>query len=212
MTISYPLNFPTAQAMRNITFRAASIIGVQPSPLTLEHTVYAWPGDGWEADVECPPMTAADAEPWVAGFLLALNGMEGTFLMGPADAGQTAQRGTWAGASPLVVGAHAAGVRTVAVDGLSAGATGKAGDWLQFGSGSASRLHKLVEDFTANGSGEGTAEIWPRTRVALADNAPVTLASPKAVWRLASNVRRWSIDLGQWYAPLRFSCIEARDG
>lgn len=207
--ISYPLTFPTVKAPRSFAIRAGAVVGVQPSPLTLEHTVYVWPGDGWELDIEFPPLNGRAEAAAVIAFLLKLNGMEGTFLAG--DPLNTSPRGTWAGASPLVVGAHVAGVKTVAIDGLAAGATGKEMDWIQFGSGSTARLHQVVQDFTANGSGEATLEIWPRTRAALADNAPITLASPQGLWRLASNTTGWSVGLAQRYG-VRFTCIEARDG
>jgi hypothetical protein len=206
VAITYPLTLPTTRAQR-IEFRAHSAVGFQPAPLTLEQTIYVWQGDTWEADVIIPPMVRAEAE-GVVGFLLALNGMEGTFLMG--DPLNTSPRGTWAG-SPLVAGSHAAGVKTVALDGFSAAATGKVGDWIQFGSGSTSRLHKVVQDFTADGGGLASVEIWPRLRTSLADNAPIVTASPKGLWRLASNARGWSLDIGQIYG-LRFSAIEARDG
>ena len=150
---------------------------------------------------------AADAEMWVT-FLLSLRGSLGTFLMG--DSVGAAPRGTWAG-TPLLAGSHAAGVRTVALDGFSAGATGKAGDWLNWGSGSSTRLHKVLQDFTADGAGQATVEIYPRLRAALADNAPVTNTNAMGLWRLASNGREWSIGLGQMYG-LRFSAIEDLSG
>lgn len=207
---TYPLAFPSTKGPARISFRAVSVVGVQHAELTLEQTVYAWGGDRWEADIECPPMKVANAEPWVSGLLLALNGAEGTFLMGPADAGLTVQQGTWTGGSPLADGAVAAGVKTMDIDGLSAGATGKAGDWFQLGTGSSRTLHKLTQDFTANGSGEATIEFWPATRAAVANNDALTLATPKGLWRLASSVREWSVERAGLYG-IRFACIEARD-
>jgi hypothetical protein len=194
----YPLTFPSTKAPARIALRARSAVGMSMSPFTFA------PGDMWEADVVTPKMLRADAEVWVA-FLLALNGREGTFLMG--EPVNTTPQGTWAGQSPLVFEAHDAGVKTVTVDGLTAASTGIAGDWLQFGTGADSHLHKLTQDFTANGSGEATIEFWPALREALADNAGITLANPKGVFRLASNVREWSIDIGRSYG-FQFSCVE----
>lgn len=206
MAISFPLAFPTTKGPRRIAIRAIDVAGLQASPLTREHTVYDWGGDGWELDIEAPPMKRADAEAWVV-FLLKLRGYVGTFLAG--DPVNTSPRGTWAG-TPLLNGAHAAGVRTVALDGFTAAATGKEGDWLQFGTGASTRLHKVLEDFTANGAGQANVEIYPQLRAALLDNAAIVTASAKGRWRLASNVREYSIELAQVYG-LRFSCIEARD-
>ena len=138
--------------------------------------------------------------------ILALNGREGTFTMG--DPVNVAPRGTWAG-SPKVVGPLAVGVKSIPMDGFSASATVKAGDWFQTGSGASTHLHKIVQDATADGSGLATLEIWPRTRAALVDNATFTTASPKGLWRLVDNGRNWSIGLAQLYSGLRLSCIEA---
>jgi hypothetical protein len=204
MAIPYPLTFPAVKGPRSISIRLSDVVGLQASPISLEQTLFDWGGDMLAADVALPPMRRADAEEYV-GFLWALRGMLGTFLMGDGFA----PRGSWAG-SPLLAGAHAAGVRTLSVDGFSAAATGKRGDWLQFGSGSSTRLHKVLEDFTADGGGLATIEIAPRLRAALADNAPLVSSSCVGHWRLASNVREYTVEIGQMYG-LRFSCVEALD-
>jgi hypothetical protein len=207
MALSYPLTFPSLAPAR-IVFRARSVVGVQPSPLTMEHTVYAWQGDLWEADIDMPPMETEDAEPSI-GMLLALNGMEGTFLMGPANAGYAGARGTWSGSSPVVNGAHAVGARTLSIRSVD-GKDWKAGDWFQLGSGSTSRLHKVVQDGSQTGSpSAANLEIFPRLRAAVSNGDALTLSSPKGMWRLASNVREWSIEIAQIYG-IRFSCIEDR--
>ena len=203
MALSFPLT-PPATGRRRASFRAQSTVGVSRSPFTGEQQVYVHQGEWWEADFEIALAKRAAAEPWVA-FLTALNGMEGTFLIG--DPSNSSPLGSWAG-SPKVLGAHAAGVKSIAMDGFTAAATVKGGDWFQTGSGSSTRLHKVVQDATADGSGLATLEVWPRTRAALADDATFTTSSAKGVWRLASNSREWVVDLGGIYA-VRFSCIEA---
>jgi hypothetical protein len=204
MALSYPLTFPTVQMPVSTKFRASSAVGVSVSPFTKEQQIYAHQGDALAVDIQMPPMERDDAET-VVGFLLALNGMEGTYLLG--DPANTGPRGTWAG-SPKVFGAHAAGVKSVAMDGFSAGATVKAGDWFQTGSGSSTHLHKLVQDATADGSGLLTLEIRPPLRAALADNATFVTSGPKGLWRLASNDIEWSIEGAQLYG-VQFSAIEA---
>jgi hypothetical protein len=208
---AYPLSFPSP-APRRITFRTRSAVGVQSSPLTMAQTVYAWPGDLLMAEVESPTLDLGGASAWIYGFLVALNNKEGTFLMGPGDAaGYAGAAGSWAGSSPLVHGAHAAGSRTLLIKGLEAALTWKAGDWLQVGSGSASRLHVCTKDGAAAGSPPGgSVEIWPRTRAALADGDAVTLASPRGLFRLAQDETEWSIDVAQMFG-VRFSCMEARE-
>ena len=204
MAITYPLDLPAELVTRGMRFRAVSAVGVSASPFTGAQQVYSHAGETWALDFDLPPMKRADAEPCVA-FLLALNGREGIFVAG--DPLNTSPRGTWAG-SPLVNGAHAAGVKTVVLDGFTAAATGKAGDWIQFATGASRRLHKVVQDFTADGSGNATIEIWPRTRAALANNDAFVTSSPKGIFRLASNVREWSIEIAQLYG-LQFSAVDA---
>ena len=207
MSISYPLALPTTSVPRSVSFKAQSKVGYQSSPFTGEQTVYAHQGEWFEAQVDLPAMQRANADYWIS-FLLALNGMEGTFLMGdPAGANP---RGSWSAGSPQigVNGAHAAGVKTVGLCGLLNGATGKAGDWIQFGSGSGAQLHKLVQDFTATASGNVSIEIWPRTKNALSNLDVPVVNSAVGLWRLSSNEREWSIEEAQMYG-ISFGAVQA---
>jgi hypothetical protein len=207
MSLSYPLTAPSTSVTKEpsrIELTERSVVAVQESPFTLNQTVYVHAGMAWMLDVQLPPMKVANAAEW-CGFLSGLNGMEGTFLMGLPTI--TAPRGTWAGA-PKVLGAHAAGVRSIAMDGYTAGATVKRNDFFQTGSGSSTHLHKIVQDATADGSGLLTLEIWPATRAALADNDTFTTSSPKGLWRLAANERNWSIEKAQVYG-ISFRAMEA---
>ncbi len=203
MTISFPLSAPNAD-IAAMEIHANSTVGESRSPFTMEEQVYVHQGEWWEADVVLPPMKRADAAAWIAQ-LLALNGKQGTLLLG--DPLGTSPRGTWAGAHK-VKGSHAAGVKSIAMDGFTAAATVKAGDWIQTGTGSTTHLHQVVQDGTADGAGELTLEIWPRTRVALADNDTFTTSSAKGIWRLASNRRSWSLQQAQIYG-IRFALVEA---
>lgn len=204
MAISFPVNLPSTSGPNSFVIRLSDVIGLQPSPVTFGQTLYDWGGDMLEADISVPPMKRADAEAWVA-FLWKLRGRLGTFLMG--DPANSSPRGTWAG-SAQVNGAQVAGLRTLPLKNLTAGATGKEGDWLQLGTGATAELHKLLADFTADGSGLASAEIAPRTRRSLLDSATVVTSGAKGLWRLASNTREYSIGLARMYG-LRFSAIEA---
>lgn len=204
MTISFPVSPPAVWLPSRWRVQAHSTVGVSRSPFTAEQQVYAHLGEFWTVEVSLPAMARADAEACIA-FLLSLSGMEGTVLFG--DPVGAAPRGTWAG-SPKVSGAHAARVKSILMDGFTAGATGKAGDWLQFGTGSSAHLHKVVEDFTADGSGIATAEIWPATRAALADDATFVTSGAKGLWRRAANDQGWDIELAQVFG-LQASFLEA---
>src|SRR5262245_23259769 len=122
MALSFPLSPPTSRGPRRIVIEAFSTVGMSVSPFTQEQQVYVNQGELWGLQFELGGMNRAEGEEWAA-FLTALNGREGTFLMG--DPLGAAPRGTWAG-SPKVLGAHAAGVKTIAMDGFTAAATVKA--------------------------------------------------------------------------------------
>lgn len=205
MAITYPVSLPSARGLRRVSFADRQVIGVSESPLSLVEQVYEHQGDGWAATLEFTEMERADAETWIA-WRLSLNGRLGTFLLG--DPVYTSPRGTWS--SPLVNGAHAAGVKTLTIRNVD-GLTWKAGDWFQLGSASSACLHKVVQDGAQAGSpSTGQVEVWPRTRAALADGDTITLSSPKGRWRLAANAGQWTLDpdLGFMLPPL--DVVEAR--
>ena len=204
MAISFPISLPAIFKMAEITIRANSIVGETRSPFTMTEQVYVHQGEWWEMDVMIPPMVRADAEQVIAA-LLSLNGKQGTFLLG--DPAGAVPRGSWSGLA-VVRGARAAGIKTLPITGLNPFATVKAGDWIQIGSGATTNLHKVVQDGTADSGGDIDLEIWPRTRVDLADATLLITANTKGVWRLASNERSWSIAPAQIY-DLRFSCVES---
>jgi len=205
MALNYPLTLPASPTFSRMVFHANSAVGLSASPFTFAQQVYENQGEMWEADVELPPMQRADAEAWI-GFLLGLNGRRGTFFMG--DPVGTSPRGTWGGGSPVVNGNQSAGVKTVSIRGVD-GLTWKAGDWFQLGSGSATRLHRIVQDGSQVGSPQvGDLEIWPRTRAALSDGQALTLSSAKGIWRLSDNKRSWSMEIAQVYG-IAFSAMEA---
>lgn len=194
MTISYPLALP-AGAPARIQLIGRDVAGMSESPFDASQQIYDWRVGVLRAQIQLPIMTRADAEAWVA-WLLSLYGTVGTFLMGGLS--NTAPRGTWAG-SPVVSGAHAAQLKALALTGFTAGATGKVGDWLQVGTGASARLHKNLTDFTANGSGNATLDVWPPLTAALVDTAAVVSSSPVGCWRRTSNECPWDIDTALFY-------------
>jgi hypothetical protein len=203
MALVYPLSVVPELVFRSARIKQVNVAAMSQSPFSGAQQVYVHPGEWWMLEVELPPMKPADAEE-VIGFGLGLNGVEGTFLMAPPK--NDGVRGTWTGGSPLVKGSSQTG-KTLLIDGLSAGATGKRGDWFQLGSGTSTRLHKLTYPFTADGSGNATIECWPGIRSAPADNAALTIASPLGQWRLLEPIE-WDIGLAQVYG-VSFRCIEA---
>lgn len=204
MPISYPINFPT-QCIKGVTIRARNIVAMSTSPFTGQQQVYKHQGQWWEMEVTLPPMKRADAEQ-VASFLIKLNGQYGTFLLG--DPANTAPRGVGTG-TPLVKGAGQSG-DTLITDGWTPSVTGilKAGDWIQLGSASSTRLHKVLDDANSDGSGNATLTIWPNLRSSPADNDAITINNTKGRWRLSSNDVDYNIETGQFYG-ITFACVEA---
>jgi len=204
--ISYPLSLPLAtKAIQSIEIRAVNAVAYARSPFTFAGQAFAYSGQMWTADVTLKPMKRADAEQWVA-WLLSLRGQLGTFLMGD-PMGATA-RGVATG-TPLVNGADQTGGSLV-LDGATNNTSGwlKAGDYIQLGSGSSARLHKVLADANSDGSGNVTLDIWPHIRVAPADNATVTVSDAKGLFRLASNDQGFSINESAIYG-MTFSAMEA---
>lgn len=204
MAISYPVAFPDL-GIKSMNIRAMNVVGMSQSPFTGQQQVYKHQGQWWEAEITLPPMKRAEAEQ-IAAFLLKLNGRYGTFTLG--DPANTAPRGVGTG-TPLVNGGSQTG-NSLLTDGWTTSTTGilKAGDWIQLGSGSASRLHKVLSDVNSDSSGAASIDIWPNLRSSPSDNAQITVIAPKGVWRLASNDVNYSIDEASIYG-ITFACVEA---
>jgi len=195
MAISYPISLPAAFAMSRVTIRASNTVGESPSPFSAEGQAYVHQGQWWEADIRLPSMARADAEDVLAAFL-SLRGKEGSFLL--AAPNPTA-RGS-AGGTPLVDGAAQTGL-TLAIKGgpLSTSGWLKAGDWIQLGSGSTTRLHKVLVDAATDGAGKATLDIWPRLRSSPADGATVTVANCKGLFQLSANRIEYDIEPAMIY-------------
>ena len=199
MAITYPISLPTAGGLARVEFRMSNVVGVSTSPFTLQQQLVRHQGARWEVDVQVAEMERESAEQWIAA-LASLRGSWGTFRLG--DPGGTAPRGTWAG-TPLVKGAGQTG-ETLLLDGFSAGATVKAGDYFQVGD----RLHKVLIDATES-SGEITLDIWPRLRESPADNAPITTSNAKGLFRLSANQQAFTLTGSGLRYTVAFGGVEA---
>ena len=191
--ISYPVNTPTNIGIANITLMAENAVAISQSPFTFQQQVVAHPGQRWAASISLPPMKRQDAESWVA-FLLSLYGQVGTFLL--SDPNCPAPRGT--ATSATLTGTAGSTSPTITMTG-----TLLAGDYISLGSGSSTRLHKVVQDR----SGNGTIEIWPALRESVTD-AAVDLTEAKGRFRLKDNITQWSINEISSYG-ITFDCVEA---
>jgi len=192
MAIIYPLNTPTSIGIEGIELRAVNVVSTSQSPFTFKQQVVSFPGQRWEASVSIPPVHRDLAAPWKA-FLTSLKGQAGTFLLSDPDYA-TAQGDV---SSCVLTGSARSGTATVVMTG-----TLKAGDYIQLGSGSSSKLHQVLVDQT----GDGSLEIWPDLREDYTD-ATVTYNNAKGVFRLATNITSWSINNSSTYG-ISFDAIE----
>jgi len=204
MTISYPLALPSTDIAK-IKLVANNIVGISQSPFTAAQQVYKYSGQYWEADISLPPMKREVAEYWIS-FLLKLNGSYGTFLLGD-PIGATA-RGVATG-TPLVKGGSQTG-NELLTDGWTTSTTGilKAGDYIQLGSGSSAKLHKVLDDVNSDSSGNATLTLFPDLRTSPSDNSAIVVSSPKGVFRLTSTQTMWDINEASIYG-ITFGAREA---
>ena len=196
--ISYPLSIPTNRKVGPVTFRARSVVAETISPFTGSSQVQKHQGQWWEFEAGLPPMLRADAEEWIS-FFLTLNGKQGTFLFGDPN-GETA-RGVATG-TPLVNGASQTGDLLI-TDGWTASQTGimKVGDYFSLGSGSTTRLHKVIEsDVNSDGSGNATLRIWPNLRSSPNNDAALDVTAPKGTFRLLTNEMPFSMKAPNLYS------------
>lgn len=208
MAISYPLTLPTASGIAKINLRAVNSVSISESPFTFKQQVIAHTGQRWEAEISMPPMQRADAEQWIS-FLVSLNGVKGTFLLGDPNAATPRGSASTTPGTPVVNGASQTG-DSLTIDGCPVSATGylKAGDYIQLGGGSSATLHKVLTDVDTNDSGQATLDLWPYIRTAPDDDATLVVSNAKGLFRLASNQTDWSISNASIYG-VTFPALEA---
>jgi len=192
MAITYPLSTPTSIGIESIELRAINSVATSQSPFTYKQQVVSHGGHRWEASVSIPSVRKNLAAPWKA-MLVALKGQTGTFLLGDPD------YATPQGTVTSCVLSGSAGDETVTV--VMAG-TLLAGDYIQLGSSSTSRLHQVLVDQSGNGS----LEIWPPLRSTYSGST-VVFNSPKGVFRLRDNLTSWSINNASVYG-ISFDAVE----
>jgi hypothetical protein len=193
MAITYPLSLPTATGIKNISWKTSNAVAYSMSPFTFQGQAHAYSGQRWSADIDLPPMNRAQAEQWIS-FLISLRGPFGTFYLYDPDA--KAPQGT---ATTLTVTGLTG---QSSVTGNSNG-TLKAGDYFQIGTGSSSRLYKVLVD---KASGSNTMEIWPSLR-ADASSASADLTNASGVFMLDGQGMQWDANEVSIYG-ISFSALE----
>ena len=203
MAISYPLQIPNVGITSlNWTNSVASL--VSRSPFTFQGQAQTYPGQIRFAQVTVENRNREDAEEWV-GFLNALNGCSGTFLMGD-PLGIRPRRGSTVGAT-VRGGGQSGSTLLVNTSQINETNWASRGDWLQIGTGINARLYKVTMPANTNGSGHASLEIWPSLRVTPTDGQSVHMNNAKGLFRLSSGSFDYSEQDGCKYS-LSFSCEE----
>ncbi len=206
MAITYPLDFPTTFGASEFNIDLIRAVAVTESPFSFAQQTQEHPGEAWEISFILDLLNRDQAEDYNA-FLLKLAGRVGTFTM--AIPGSETPRGVATG-TPLVNGAGQTG-RSLNVDGFTPSVTGilKAGDWVQLGTGSSTRLYKNLDTVNSNASGQVTLDLAPKIITAPSDNQALIVTSAKGLFRLKSNSNPVNIKPPNQHS-VQFSAREVR--
>lgn len=197
MALTYPLSLPDSIGIAQIELRAANAVTTSQSPFTFKQQVFKHQGQRWEASVTIPAVRRDLAADWKA-FLIALNGQQGTFLLGDPDY-----------ATPRGNVSFCVGTGTIGESTLSVTMTGslRAGDYINLGGvdNANAKLYMVLQD--QNGS--GTLHIWPNLRTSTSPGGdPVYFNGATGVFRLMDNISSWQINESSVYG-ISFNCVEA---
>ena len=208
---------PTDIGFAQITLSAMNAVATSESPFTYKQQIVQHTGQAWKASVTIPPVRRDLGEPWVA-FLLSLQGPVNTFLLG--DPNCTEPRGT--ATDGTITANGVAGASTISLTNTTApDLTLKVGDYIQLGLASTARLHKVLQDVTLTGNGDGDPannveitgiDIWPNlkpfsTATPNWVNQAVVVEGAKGVFRLKNNVQDWQIGNSNSYG-ISFEAVE----
>jgi len=202
--ITYPLAMPGGAKFKTALIRPQNVVGMTQAPLSLVEQVQAFDGNAWHMQLTLPVMTKAQARKWLV-FLVSLHGIKGTFLAN--DTYNDVPKGVMSGA-PVVNGSGNKGYE-LPIRGMDNGLTQAIaeGDFVQVGTGIDATLHMALGNLDSDGSGEGVLDIWPRLRNEPDDGVQIITASPRGLFRLATNNEDWRRNLGLF--EITINCVEA---
>ncbi|MBL3587708.1 hypothetical protein JMM61_20565 [Rhodovulum sulfidophilum] len=156
--------------------RITSSLRVQ-SPYSFAQTAYDFMGGMWVAELTLTHVSAAEnaaTEAWLAG----LNGMAGTFEMGPVD--YEGPHGAIS-ADPVVAVAANARAQALVLQLARAGDRALPGDYLTLGR----HLHIVTATEAPTPAFRQSVTLWPRLRRPVAPGDPVAMRAPFGSWALA---------------------------
>lgn len=199
------ISTPVSPVPSSLDFTLADYVSASSNPFSGSQQIFDWQNSLISLSVQLPPMTAnSGGDDWAA-FLMQARGMANAFLLG--DPSRKTPKGSVAttGASPLVNGANQFGY-SLNTKGWVPSSEGvlKRGDWIQIGY----RLHKVLDDVTADASGNATLLIYPPIRETPIDGETIITSNTQGLFRLAGNSNKFSINEASIYG-FNFSIREA---
>jgi hypothetical protein len=197
---------PPSTCFASVEFNFSDSVAIVSSPYTNQTQAQAWIGaDMWGATVTLPPQSQAQADVWVSA-LMECRGMMNAIQVG--DPMKTYPRGNPLGTPTCpVVPVDTFGQPTLTTIGWTPSKVGllMPGDYLQVGY----RLHRVLDIVNSDSSGNAVISVWPSLREVPAASAPIILANPMGLFRLATNKRTWPSDVTR-QTRLSFSLMEYR--
>lgn len=189
----------------SVTLTLRRVVSRSVSPFTLEEQSFQWPGEQWEISFTLPTFNnRLTASEWIA-FAAKMKGSYNYFLTGDPSAEEPMGVAT---GTPLVAANNQTG-NILQTKGWTPSTPNilRAGDYIQYGTGTSSRLHMVVEDADSDAAGLASLQIEPALRYSPALNSPIVVDNPVGLFRLSDNSYSWSVAPGPRY-NLSFSATE----
>ena len=216
---SYPIDMPPGN-IANIIISQQSAQQVAESPRNFTRHVLDFGGERWRFQITIQRGTYQDTAPWRA-FFGKMRGSRGTCYINPYGAGGAAQLGEWNKANDEIMGGlPAIRVKTGQViddhritltTALRLDNVFKAGDYIQLGQGSNSRIHMVTDDISITGQ-DTTINLWPAPNANLSSASMservVTVSNPRGVFYFRDPIASWTQDRF-WHHEVRFEVYSA---
>lgn len=181
------MTYPTDPEFQSINFRSNNFVTTSES-INGKIKARAIGAQRWEFTASYDRLTKSEVG-IVSAYIISQGGRFGEFDIQPTEIGST--RGTASG-SVLVNGAHTAGDKTIAVDGL-VGQSLLRGDLVKFAG------HNKVYMVTEDLSGNGTLTIYPALVANVDNNAAVTYNNVTFRVRLANDIQSYEVNANNQY-------------
>ncbi len=212
MMPTFPLINPTTFGIASLTWTAFSNDSYTRSPWSLITIKQIFDGRIWTGHLTFSQLNDANRGRELSAWLTALRRSgtnAGTFLFGDPGAIFPLGSAKDTPGTPLVNGASQTG-EAFNVKGLPLSATGYllAGDYIQIGTGIASRLKKVLDDVNSDGSGNATMNLWPPVRTAPTDSSVIVVSGAEGLFVSPSAVSQWGMLTPDIYAGVTLDVAE----